>query len=147
MCSSDLEPIVARTRRVMAGIWHDRKVSKTGMFVLMQLDHHGPISMSRLAGLLDVGLPNMTGIVTRMEELGYVERVRDERDRRVVLVRATARGRELTEELEEFRRRHLRELVVDLGPSDRQACLQAFRALRLAAERLDRDDPAGPPAR
>src|SRR6478735_9626852 len=69
---AEYEPIVARTRRLMAGIWHDRTVSKTGMFVLMQLDHHGPISMSRLAGLLDVGLPNMTGIVTRMEELGYV---------------------------------------------------------------------------
>lgn len=143
---AEYEPLVARTRRVMAGIWHDRRVSKTAMVVLLHLDAHGPIPMSRLAGLLDVGLPNATGIVTRMEELGYVERTRDERDRRVVLVRATARGRELTEELEDLRRRNLRTLVAALGPSDRQACLQAFRALRQAAERLDRGNPSGTPA-
>lgn len=144
---AEYEPIVARTRRALAGIWHDRKVSKTTLFVLMQLEMHGPISMSRLAGLLDAGLPNMTGIVTRMEELGFVERVRDDRDRRVVLVRATARGSEMVQELEAIRRRQLRQLVVELAPSDRQACLQAFRALREAAERLDRDAaPDTPPA-
>jgi len=135
---AEYEPIVARTRRALAGIWLDRKVSKTTLFVLMQLEMHGPISMSRLAGLLDAGLPNVTGIVTRMEELGFVERVRDERDRRVVLVTATARGGEMVQELEAIRRQHLRQLVVELDPSDRQACLQAFRALREAAERLDR---------
>jgi DNA-binding MarR family transcriptional regulator len=143
---AEYEPIVARTRRLMAGIWLDRKVSKTTLVVLMNLDVHGPIPMSRLAGLLDVGLPNVTGIVTRLEELGYVERVRDERDRRVVLVRATARGREVAEELEDLRRRHLRELVSELDPSDRQACLQAFRALRQAAERLDGRSPPDNPA-
>lgn len=143
---AEYEPIVARTRRLMAGIWLDRTVSKTTLVVLMNLDVHGPIPMSRLAGLLDVGLPNVTGIVTRLEELGYVERVRDERDRRVVLVKATARGREVAEELEDLRRRHLRELVSELDPTDRQACLQAFRALREAAERLDRGNPSGTPA-
>jgi len=142
---AEYEPIVARARRALAGVWHDRKVSKTTLFVLMQLEMHGPISMSRLAGLLDAGLPNMTGIVTRMEELGFVERVRDERDRRVVMVRATARGSDMVEELEAIRRQHLRQLVAELGSSDRQACLQAFRALREAADRLDRGDPPGHP--
>jgi len=140
---AEYEPLVARTRRALAGVWHDRKVSKTTLFVLMQLEMHGPIPMSRLAGLLDAGLSNVTGIVTRMEELGLVERVRDERDRRVVQVRATPRGSEMVQELEAIRRQHLRQLVVELGPSDRQACLQAFRALRGAADRLDRGDPPG----
>jgi MarR family transcriptional regulator, organic hydroperoxide resistance regulator len=143
---AEYEPIVARMRRAMASVWHDRSISKTGLVVLIQLEIHGPVSMSRLASLLDVGLPNMTGIVDRMEEQGLVERVRDERDRRVVVVSATPRGRAMAEELESIRRQRLRELVVALGPSDRQSCLRAFRALREAAERLDGDDPAAPPA-
>ena len=142
---AEYEPLVARTRRAMAGAWQDRSISKMGLLVLMQLGIHGPVSMSRLAGLLDVGLPNMTGIVDRMEEQGLVERVRDDRDRRVVLVSATPRGSLMAEELEDLRRQRLRELVEALGPSDRQACLQAFRALREAAERLDRGDPADQP--
>jgi DNA-binding MarR family transcriptional regulator len=143
---AEYEPVVARMRREMAAIWHDRSISKMGLVVLMQLEIHGPISMSRLASLLDVGLPNMTGIVDRMEEQGLVERVRDERDRRVVLVSATRRGHELAEELESIRRQRLAELVTALGPTDRQTCLRAFRALREAAERLDSEDPADLPA-
>ena len=143
---AEYEPLVARTRWALAGVWHDRKVSKTTLFVLMQLEMHGSIPMGRLAGLLDAGLSNVTGIVSRMEDLGFVERIRDEHDRRVVLVSATARGSEMVQELESIRRQHLRRLVVELDPSDRQACLQAFRALRGAAERLDHGEPPAHPA-
>jgi DNA-binding MarR family transcriptional regulator len=139
------EPLVARARRVLAGVWHDRRISKTTLFVLMQLGMHGPMSMSRLAARLDAGLPNVTAIVTRMEELGLVERFRDEHDRRVVRVRTTPAGTAMTEELEEIRRQHLRSLVTALGPDDRRACLRAFRALGLAAERLDREGAPGTP--
>jgi DNA-binding MarR family transcriptional regulator len=143
---AELEPVMARTRRLMSGIWLDRTLSKTNLFVLMLLDGHGPVSMSRLAGLLGASLPNATGIVTRMEELGYVERIRDERDRRVVLVRSTAKGREIVQELEALRRQHLQRLVGELAPQDRARCLKAFRALREAGERLDaRDARAGAP--
>jgi DNA-binding MarR family transcriptional regulator len=144
---TELEPVMARTRRVMSGIWLDRRLSKTNMFVLMLLDGHGPVSMSRLAGLLGASLPNVTGIVTRMEELGYVERIRDERDRRVVLVRATPRGHEAMQEMEAVRRQHLRSLVAELVPSDRDRCRRAFRALREAGERLDARDAADRQAR
>jgi DNA-binding MarR family transcriptional regulator len=65
----------------------------------------------------------------------------------VVLVRATPRGGEMVEELEAIRQQQLRRLVTSLGPSERQACLQAFRALREAAERLEPGDPTGYPTR
>jgi DNA-binding MarR family transcriptional regulator len=144
---AELEPVMARTRRLMSGIWLDRTLSKTNLFVLMLLDGHGPLSMSRLAGLLGASLPNATGIVTRMEELGYVERVRDERDRRVVLVGSTSKGGEVVQELEALRRQHLRGLIGELAPPDRARCLKAFRALREAGERLDArgaQEPAPP---
>ena len=48
--------------------------------------------MSRLAEMLDVSLSNATGLIDRMEERGFVERIRVPEDRRVVLVRIT-RGR------------------------------------------------------
>ena len=45
--------------------------------------------MSRLADMLDVSDSNASGVVDRLEERGYVERIRVPNDRRVVLVRAT----------------------------------------------------------
>jgi DNA-binding MarR family transcriptional regulator len=78
-----------------------------------------------------------------MEEHGLVERVRGEHDRRVVLVRATPRGHETIAELETVRRQHLRVLIEALDRADREVCLRAFQALRAAADRLDREPPAG----
>ena len=62
------------------------------------------MTMSRLAELLDVSLPNVTGIVDRMEERGLVERGRDADDRRLVTVSVDRCGRATVEEIDQIRR-------------------------------------------
>lgn len=52
-----------------------------------------PLSMSTLAQRIEAALPAATGIVDRLERDGYVERLRDDHDRRVVLVGLTEKGR------------------------------------------------------
>jgi DNA-binding MarR family transcriptional regulator len=52
-----------------------------------------PLSMSALAQRIDTSLPTTTGIVDRLERAGLAERLRDEQDRRVVLVDLTEQGR------------------------------------------------------
>ncbi|MFO1540776.1 MAG: MarR family winged helix-turn-helix transcriptional regulator [Chloroflexota bacterium] len=149
---AEYEPVVARTRRVMAGVWQDRKVGKTTLAALLLLEQHGPIPMSRLAGLLDASLPNATGIVARMVDLGLAERVRDAQDRRIVRVRATERGCAAVAEMEALRRDHVRRLLTTMDAAELDACLRAFRALRAASERIDPgpdpgggSDPGAPP--
>lgn len=136
----ELDPIIMRTKDALAQVWHNRSVSKANLHVLMLLEQFGPLPMSRLATMVDVSLPNMTGIVGRMEEHGLVERVRDDADRRVVMVRATAKGTEVTAEIPRLRREFLRRVVCALPEGDRQNCYEAFRAFREAAESL-RDEP------
>ncbi len=142
---AEYEPLVARTRRVMAGVWQDRRMSRSSMQVLVLLELHGPLRMSRLARLLDVSLPNATGIVTRMEELGVVERGRDDADRRAVVVRPTAAGRALIDEMDALRRDHFRRILASLDPEEQAVCLRAFTAMRRAAERIDGDEPETTP--
>jgi DNA-binding MarR family transcriptional regulator len=132
----EFEPIVMLQRRSMAKVWQDRSVSKMNLQLLLLLTSRGPLSMSRLAALADVSLSNLTGIVSRMEEHGLAERVRDDHDRRVVLVRATPRGQTTCEGLEELRRQNLREILESLAESDKRLCLKAIRVMRRAAERL-----------
>jgi DNA-binding MarR family transcriptional regulator len=69
------------------------EISFTNMHILSMLDRHGDMPMSRLAEKLDVSLSNASGLVDRLEDRGFVERVRVPDDRRVVLVRATDLGR------------------------------------------------------
>ena len=89
---------VGTERLVKAG------VSMTNLHVMGLLSHHGEMPMSKLADLLDVSLSNATGLVDRMEERGFVERIRVPDDRRVVMVRLTGRGAATLEEAEIVRR-------------------------------------------
>jgi DNA-binding MarR family transcriptional regulator len=137
----ELEPIMAYQRKAMLRVWQDRSVSKMHMFVLMLLESHGPLAMSRLAALVDVSLSNLTGIIDRMEQHGLVERIRDDRDRRLVLVRATPVGADRCGEMDGLRREQLRRLVEALEDDDRPVVLEAAQALRRAVGRIDAAGP------
>lgn len=138
-----LEPVIARQRRAVAREGCLRAISSTQLHVLFLLMSDGSSTMGRLADLLDVSLPNVTGIVDRMVENGLVERSRDTDDRRVVSVNATAAGRRTVEEIDLVRRRQLGAVLAQLDPEQQRRALQTFTELRRAAEHLDqRGDPA-----
>ena len=59
--------------------------------------HGKPVSMSELSDVTLQDAPSMTRIVDRLVKMSLVQRTRDERDRRVVLVEATGAGRTLIE--------------------------------------------------
>jgi DNA-binding MarR family transcriptional regulator len=130
-------PMMAYQRRSMMRAWQDRSLSKLNLHVLMLLDHHGPLSMTRLATLADVSMSNMTGIVDRLEQHGMVERVRDDRDRRLVLARATPSGASRCEEAEGLRREHLRRVIGTLDGPERAVVLEAAQALARGVARLE----------
>ncbi len=93
----------------------------------------GPLPMSGLALAEQVQPPTITKLVRDMERDGLVERVRDTDDRRVLMVRATVRGRSL---LQEGRRRRVVRLAAaleKLPAVDRKLLARAARLIdRLA---------------
>jgi DNA-binding MarR family transcriptional regulator len=107
-------------------------VSLTQMHVLWLLQHHGAMSMSRLAELLDVSLSNATGLIDRMEEHGLIDRVRVPDDRRIVLVRPAAAGLQAVSETESSKRERMRAVLGRLPASERPIVLAALRSLRRA---------------
>jgi DNA-binding MarR family transcriptional regulator len=134
---AELDAFIRRQRRRIAATQGRSTMSMTHLHVLMVLDAEGPVPMSRVAETLLCSFPNATGIVDRMEERGYVERRRDERDRRLVLVRVTPEGRAALGRLETMRQQHLRGLLRAMSADEQRTCRDAFRLLRQAAERLD----------
>jgi DNA-binding MarR family transcriptional regulator len=86
-------------------------ISMTQLHVMNMLERHGEMAMSRLAEMLDVSDSNATGLIDRIEERGFVERIRVPSDRRVVLVRITDRGREVMEEVETLREEMLERML------------------------------------
>jgi DNA-binding MarR family transcriptional regulator len=108
------------------------QVSLSHMHVLWVLQHHGAMSMSKLAEYMDVSLSNATGIIDRMEEKGLIERERVPDDRRVVLVRPGAAGIRALAESETTKRERLRAVLGHLSASERTIVLAAFGSLRRA---------------
>src|SRR3954447_25120532 len=111
-------------RMVKAGI------SMTHLHILWVLDHHGELPMSRLAELLDVSVSNATGLIDRMEERGLVERVRVADDRRVVIVRASAEGVRIRDEIEALKQDRMRSILGRLAPDQLERMIGAIADLR-----------------
>ena len=99
--------------------------------------------MSRLADLLDVSLSNATGLIDRMEERGLVERVRVPSDRRVVLVRASADGIKIRDEIEALKLDRMRSILARLGPDKLERILGAVGDLRTAVVARSGRPPRG----
>jgi len=112
----------------------DLDLSPSAQSALATITRHGPLSLGELAAHEAVRPPTITGIVAALEARSLIVRVPDPRDRRVVRVAATARGRA---RLERSRRRKTEYLVARLRHLDdhRLRALEgAIEVLELLAE-------------
>jgi len=93
----------------------------------------GPITLGALAAAEQVRPPTMTKLVAAMEQAALVEREPDESDRRVVRVRATAKGRKILEDGRDRRIAVIAEGLSDLADADVQAIARALDAIERVA--------------
>lgn len=94
-------------------------------FTLMSVQHKGTgCRMGELAHHLFQSSPTVTGIVTRLEAEGLVERVMDPADRRAVQVRVTERAKHVLEAVTAAQRQSVAQALDRLSPEDRREFLR-----------------------
>jgi DNA-binding MarR family transcriptional regulator len=128
----DLHGMIGSLRCAGTGRMVKAGISMTHLHILWVLEHHGDLPMSRLADLLDVSLSNATGLIDRMEERGLVERIRVPDDRRMVIVRASAEGERLRDEIEALKQDRMRSILERLNPDQLSRIHGAIGDLRTA---------------
>jgi MarR family transcriptional regulator, organic hydroperoxide resistance regulator len=116
--------------------WHEGTLSLIHLNVLIHLRAHGPVTMSKLAEMLDVSVASATGIVDRMEKKGVIERRRNEDDRRVVEVHVTDKGTQIMDAMQSERQERLSRLLSEIKDDDLAALLTGLRAFREARENV-----------
>ena len=126
----DLHEMIGSLRCAGTGRMVKAGISMTHLHILWVLEHHGDLTMSRLAELLDVSVSNATGLIDRMEERGLIERFRVPTDRRIVLVRASAEGARIRDEIEALKQDRMRAVLGRLEPSRLPRVLAAISDLR-----------------
>jgi DNA-binding MarR family transcriptional regulator len=107
-------------------------ISMAQLHVLHLVEGHGEMPMSRLAEMLDVSLSNATGLIDRVEERGFVERIRVPADRRMVMVRLTPAGHRTLDEIEDVREQILRRVLDELDAEQLAGLATALADLRVA---------------
>ena len=68
------------------------------ILVLSLLDKHGEMKISDIAGSMGFADSNVSGIVDRLENAGFVERARSTKDRRIVKVKLAQKALDLKKE-------------------------------------------------
>lgn len=85
-----------------------------------------PVSTGVLARAAYIGYATLTGILDRLEERGYVTRMRDPADRRTVILKMTAAGEKLLESAPSLLQNRLRDELRRMPESDRSILLNSL---------------------
>jgi DNA-binding MarR family transcriptional regulator len=108
--------------------------------LLGMLERRESARMSEVGECLGVALSTATQVADRLAARGWVERVPDPEDRRVVRLMLSEAGRRLVAERRAQRRQRLASALACLDSVARERVVDALEALHEAARRLD---PAG----
>jgi DNA-binding MarR family transcriptional regulator len=109
---------------------------------LMWLGADGPLTMGEVAQRVGVTEKTITGIIDRLEARGYVQRERDQADRRVVRVRLTEQGASTSRQLDEQIHGRVAAFLSILPPQDAAALLRIMERVAERAGELRPPDAA-----
>jgi len=107
----------------------DVELTQREVRLLIVLGAGEGVGMTELASAVEAPLSTATRRVDRLVEKGLVERFRPESSRRRVLVRATARGRELFRSLEQHHLEMARGMLSPLSLGEREMLLELMEKL------------------
>ena len=106
-----------------------RNMTTNDMHVIEAIGTGTPRNMTAVARALGVTTGTLTISVNSLVKKGYVERVRSEEDRRVVLVSLTAKGKRAFEHHEKFHREMIRHVVEMLNEDEKRVLEKSLEGL------------------
>ena len=121
-----------------AGFRHllGQSISLTHLHVLTLVRSNGPVPMSELARMLDVSVASATGIVSRMEERGLIQRTRSAEDRRVVTVELAGGGVAALDEIDGRGQEFFSHLLQSLSVGELEQLSGGLAALQRARSQM-----------
>ena len=106
------------------------KISFPQMVALDYVSRHSLVKMTDLAKVLSVKTSSATVLVDRLIRQKMLSRERDEKDRRVVWVGCTPKGRKIVRYIMEQKRRSIKQIFGPLTELERQQYLSVIQKVR-----------------
>jgi DNA-binding MarR family transcriptional regulator len=142
---AEIEMHLIEIRNLFTGLFQQMVMSSKGLMgfqvnpsqlkAMAAFHEDRQYSMGELCKIANVKMPSMTEVVDRLEKEGFVERVRDTGDRRVVKVQLTSSGKKAHDSILTAREQELFNIFGCLDDNERQ---QFLKSLRTASETMKR---------
>jgi DNA-binding MarR family transcriptional regulator len=116
-------------RDPIAAMCEEAQLTPPQIHAVVWLGQDGPLTMGKLACRLGVTEKTITGLVDRLEAGGYLERERDQEDRRVVRARLTKEGAAVYAEIDGHLHDKVAAFLKLLDPTDRKALFRILEKL------------------
>ncbi len=100
------------------------------LMLLQYQSERGEMNQTELGRMLLVNRSNVTGLVDRMEEAGWVQRSADANDRRVNRVRLTGKGKELLHRAEQAYRQQVESVMGALAKDEQNRLCEMLERIR-----------------
>ena len=131
--TGELGDLLMRVARTQRRRWRDAlapwDLSPHQARALRVIDERDGVRLSDLAESLHIAPRSATEVADGLQERGLVERTPDPRDRRAVILRPTAQGRRIRDEVGRARAADSAELFGRLSAGDRAELARLLRAL------------------
>lgn len=106
-------------------------VNMTEFAVLEVLYHKGEQQMQDICQKILIASSSTTYVVNQLEQKEYVERIRDEADRRIFYVRLTEKGRTLMDEVFPLHAEHIARVFEEVTEEELQITLNTLKAVHV----------------
>ena len=107
------------------------------VFMLYFIRQEGQCSVSKLAEKMEVAPSAITVMVDRLENHGFVNRVRDKVDRRVVNVELTTAGEEKLNEVIHVRKQIIQHCLTRVGQNELNSFVHTLESIASLAQGMD----------
>ncbi len=133
-----LPQVIRGFLRTQANALSRGQITPAQYFVLDAIDRQGALRMSELAAELSVSLPAMSGLVERLYKMKMVKRIYSEKDRRVIKIDLSIRGKNILNTIRSQRAAGFQKIFSKLSQKDRADYLRIITKMR---DILNKDIP------
>ena len=99
------------------------------MHTIEAIGLHKELTSTEVANSLAITVGTLTVAINNLEKKGYVERIRSEKDRRIVRLKLTNRGRLFYRIHERFHQNMVASALVGMGKEEQQSLMKGLKNL------------------
>jgi len=110
--------------------WGLGKITIPQYLSLDLINQHKSLKMKDIAKELNVSLPAASGLINRLYTLGMVKRLYDNKDRRVIYIEITPKGRKIVDQVYAHRKKALKDTFSKLTKEERSQYLNLLKRIK-----------------